>query len=66
VIPNVTETSAVTGIPDFAYATESVMTPVIVPGLAAKDHVVRPEAGRISLIRRAVHIKKKRVSPEWR
>jgi hypothetical protein len=31
-----TATSAVTGIPDFAWATESVMTPVIVPGLAAK------------------------------
>jgi hypothetical protein len=35
-VATATATSAVTGIPDFACATESVMTLVIVPGLAAK------------------------------
>src|SRR5271165_2524388 len=33
VVATATATSAVTGIPDFACATESVITPVIVPGL---------------------------------
>ena len=34
VVATATTMSAVTGIPDFPCATESVMTPVIVPGLA--------------------------------
>jgi hypothetical protein len=36
VVAMTTATSAVTGIPDFACATESVITPVIVPKPAAK------------------------------